>query len=41
MKFEQILEGAIGKREIFTGYKPPNDKRKIKKDVIEQPMQIN
>ena len=41
MKLEQILEGAIGKRGIFTGYKPPNDKGEIKKDAIEQPQQIN
>jgi len=41
MKLEQILEGAIGKRGIFTGYKPPNEKGEIKKDAREQPQQIN
>jgi len=33
MKLEQILEGAIGQRGRFTGYKPPNEKGEIKKDA--------
>jgi len=41
MKLEQILEGAIGKRGKFTGYKPPNDKGEIKKDAVEETQQIN
>lgn len=41
MKLEQVLEGAINKRGIFTGYKPPNAKGEIKKDAIEQPQSIN
>jgi len=41
MKLEQILEGAIGKRGKFTGYKPPNDKGEIKKDAVEQPQQMD
>jgi hypothetical protein len=30
MKLEEILEGAIGQRGRFTGYKPPNEKGEIK-----------
>ena len=33
MKLEQILEGAIGQRGRFTGYKPANEKGEIKKDA--------
>ena len=33
MKLEEILEGAIGQRGRFTGYKPPNEKGEIKKDA--------
>jgi len=33
MKLEQILEGAIGQRGRFIGYKPPNEKGEIKKDA--------
>ena len=33
MKLEEILEGAIGQRGRFTGYKPPNKKGETKKDA--------
>jgi len=36
MKLEQILEGAVGHRGIFIGYKAPDAKGEIKKDAITQ-----
>ena len=40
LKLEQILEGAIGKRGLFTGYYT-NSKGEVKKDAKEQQQQIN